>query len=158
MNRPMRGEMALGAVLAFLAALTRRRGIVVGAVLGLLTLGTITAASAYWTAPGRRVRRRTGTTQAVTLSPGQPTAALFPGGEAGVTLTVTNPNTASVRVGSLSLDTSPGDGRFHRRRRALGVRRGQPVLHDSDQRRFRLDGRRRRRTVDHVGQFAFHGS
>ena len=113
MNRPMRGEMALGAVLAFWAALTRRRGIVVGAVLGLLTLGTITAASAFWTVSEESSgTATTGTTQAVTLSPGQPTAALFPGGEAGVTLTVTNPNAASVRVGSLSLDTTQGTGGF----------------------------------------------
>ncbi|GAA4731980.1 hypothetical protein GCM10023350_14190 [Nocardioides endophyticus] len=48
----------------------------------------------------------------MTLSPATPSAALFPGGQASVALTITNPNLASVRVGSLALDTSRGSGGF----------------------------------------------
>ena len=113
MNRPMRGETALGAVMAFLVVSPLRRGIVVAAVLALLALGTITAASGFWTdSEDSSGTATTGTAQAVTLSPGVPTAALYPGGQAGVTLTVTNPNTAGVRVESLTLDTTQGTGGF----------------------------------------------
>jgi hypothetical protein len=91
---------------------TRRRGLVVAAVL-TLTLGTITAASAYWTGSGAGSGSgSTATTVAVTLSAGTPVAALAPGGQAGVTLTVTNPNSFSVRVVSLALDTSQGTSGF----------------------------------------------
>ena len=91
----------------------RRRGLLVAGVLALLTLGTITAASAFWTvSEDSSGTATTGTTQAVTLSQGLPTAALYPGGQAGVILTVTNPNTGSVRVESLALDTAQGMGGF----------------------------------------------
>ena len=83
------------------------------AIVAMLTLGTITVASAYWTSTGSgTATATTGSTQAVTLSQGLPAAALYPGGQAGVTLTVTNPNTAPVRVESLALDTAQGTGGF----------------------------------------------
>lgn len=54
----------------------------------------------------------TGTTVAVTLSPGAPTADLYPGGSADVLLLVSNPNLSAVHVASLTLDTSQGAGGF----------------------------------------------
>jgi len=48
----------------------------------------------------------------VTLGPGTPTADLYPGADADVVLTVSNPNAAEVRLGSLALDTSRGTGGF----------------------------------------------
>ena len=71
------------------------------------------SATAYWSASGGGSgSASTGTPSAVTLSPATPTAALFPGGQASVVLTITNPNAASIRVGSLALDTSQGTGGF----------------------------------------------
>ena len=46
------------------------------------------------------------------MSPATPTAALYPGGQANVVLTITNSNTAPVRIGSLSSDTARGTGGF----------------------------------------------
>jgi hypothetical protein len=71
------------------------------------------SATAYWAVSGAGSGSGdTGTAQAVTLSPATPTAGLFPGGQASVVLTVTNPNAFSVKVGSLSLDTGQGTGGF----------------------------------------------
>jgi hypothetical protein len=53
-----------------------------------------------------------GTVSAVTLTPGTPAAQLVPGAQAAVVLSVTNPNTASIRIGSLALDTTQGSGGF----------------------------------------------
>ena len=50
----------------------------------------------------------TATTIAVTLSAGVPAANLYPGGSANVVLTVSNPNTSTVHISSLSLDTTRG--------------------------------------------------
>ena len=92
---------------------TRRKGLIVGAVLALLTLGTITTASAYWHDGGSGSgSAATGTTQAVTLSPATATAQLYPGGQAAVELSITNPNPGSVRVGSLALEPAQGTGGF----------------------------------------------
>lgn len=92
---------------------TRRRASLVAAVLAVLALGTITGASAYWAGSGGGSgSAATGTTQAVTLSPAIATAQLQPGGQAGVELSITNPNPGSVRVGSLALDTTQGSGGF----------------------------------------------
>jgi hypothetical protein len=71
------------------------------------------AATAYWTRTGTGTGAGTSAgTSALTLSPGTPAAQLFPGGQSSVVLTVTNPSTATVRVGSLALDTSQGAGGF----------------------------------------------
>ncbi len=92
---------------------TRARAFVVVVVLLFLTAGTVTAASAYWS--GRGGGTGTGATAApvaVTLSPATPTAQLYPGGQAGVSLTVTNPNPSSLRVATLALDTTQGSNGF----------------------------------------------
>jgi len=48
----------------------------------------------------------------MTLSPGSPTTFLSPGGQSSVALTVSNPNTSPVFVGSFSLDTAQGTAGF----------------------------------------------
>ena len=66
-------------------------------------------AAAYWTGSGSGTAAgATGTAVAVTLSAGSPAAALHPGAQTDVTLSVSNPNASPVRIGSLSLDTSHG--------------------------------------------------
>jgi hypothetical protein len=84
--------------------------VVAGTVLSLLVAG---AALAYWRGGGTgSASAATGTTASLTLSPGTPTAQLYPGGQAGVVLTVTNPSAATVRFGSFVLDTSQGSNGF----------------------------------------------
>ena len=79
-------------------------------VLALAGAGT---ANAFWRGSGTGAGSgTTGTTVPVTLSPGSPTATLYPGGLTNVVLTVTNPNPYSVRIGSLALDTGQGTGGF----------------------------------------------
>jgi hypothetical protein len=76
-----------------------------------LALGGI--ADAYWRGSGSGAgSATTGTTVAVTLGPATPAATLYPGGQANVVLTVSNPNTSPVHIGSLALDTGQGTGGF----------------------------------------------
>ena len=89
----------------------RSRGSLIAAVVAALAVTG--AAVAYWASSGGGAgAASTGTTQLVTLSPATPVAQLYPGGRSSVRLTVTNPNTAPVRVASLGLDTSQGTGGF----------------------------------------------
>ena len=84
-------------------ALSRTRILVAVTVLTLLATGV---ALAFWRGDGSgSATGATGTTSALTLTPGTPTAQLYPGGQANVLLTVANPSAATVRVGSLTLDT-----------------------------------------------------
>jgi len=70
-------------------------------------------AGAFWHTSGAGSGSAvTGTVVAVTLSPGTSSAALNPGGQAGVALTVSNPNISPVLIGSLGLDTSQGIGGY----------------------------------------------
>lgn len=70
-------------------------------------------ANAFWSGSGSGTGSgATGTTVAVTLSPGAPAAALYPGGQADVVLTVSNPNESPVFIGSLALDAGQGTGGF----------------------------------------------
>ncbi len=90
--------------------ITRRTLALAAATLMVLVAGV---AAAYWTAEGGGAgSAATGTASALTLSPGTPTAQLFPSGNANVVLTMTNPNPTSVQVASLALDTSHGAGGF----------------------------------------------
>jgi hypothetical protein len=69
------------------------------------------AANAYWSGSGLGAGSGTsGAAVDVTLSPGTPAADLYPGGQANVVLTVSNPNANPVRIGSLALDMSQGLG------------------------------------------------
>jgi hypothetical protein len=71
------------------------------------------AAVAYWgTTGGGSAAATSAGTSDLTLSPATPSAQLYPGGQAAVVLTVTNPNSASIRIGSLALDTSQGSSGF----------------------------------------------
>lgn len=68
----------------------------------------------YWTAGGlgAGAGATTASVQSLTLSPGVPTAQLYPGGRSSVAVTVTNPGSVPQRVGSLALDTSQGTSGF----------------------------------------------
>lgn len=91
----------------------RRRSLVVVAAVVLVTVATVTGATAYWRGAGIGTgTASTGTAQPVTLSPGTAAAQLYPGGQAAVSLTISNPGPASVRVESLGLDTGQGSGGF----------------------------------------------
>ena len=66
-------------------------------------------AFAYWlTTGGGAGGGGAGTTVAVTLSPGIPTADLSAGGQSDVVLTVSNPNPSRVHFATLALDTTQG--------------------------------------------------
>jgi hypothetical protein len=83
------------------------------AVVVVLVLLVSGVAAAYWRATGAgSAAAATGTTSALTLSPGSPSAPLYPGGQASMTLTVANPNAATVSIGSLALDTTQGASGF----------------------------------------------
>ena len=70
-------------------------------------------ADAIWTGSGGgNGSASSATVTPVTLSPGTPDGQLYPGGSADVVLTVHNPNSAEVHIGSLSLDTARGDGGY----------------------------------------------
>jgi len=87
--------------------------LLVVSVLVVLAVAVAGAANAYWRGSGNGSGAgATGSTVAVTLTPGTPTATLFPGGTANVVLTVSNPNLSPVYVASLSRDTGQGTGGF----------------------------------------------
>jgi hypothetical protein len=90
------------------------KNIFLGLLLVIMSLSALAGiAAAVWSAVGSGARTAAaGTTVAVTLSPATPTAALYPGGQADVVLTVTNSNTSTVRIGSLAGDTARGTGGF----------------------------------------------
>ena len=79
----------------------------------VVSVGGAGVAYAYWSAGGAGTGfGATGTTAPLTLSSGTPSASLLPGAPTGVVLTMTNTNSASVKVSSLALDTSQGTGGF----------------------------------------------
>ena len=82
------------------------RRMLLTSLLAVLAVPIGDAASAYWNGSGSGAGSgATGTTLAVTLSPGVPAAGLYPGGQANVALVVSNPNVSPVWVGSFALDT-----------------------------------------------------
>lgn len=89
-----------------------RRLLVASMVVLLVVLGTGTAL-AYWGGSGTGAGSgTTGAAAPLTLTPGTPSAALYPGGQSNVTLTVTNTNSFPVQIDSLALDASRGTGGF----------------------------------------------
>lgn len=92
----------------------RTRGWLVAAVAVAAIVGVAGTANAVWSAQGSGSgTSTTGTAAAsVTLSAGASTGSLRPGGSVAVATTATNPNAADVRITSLVLDTSRGDGGF----------------------------------------------
>ena len=94
--------------------MSRRRilkGIIPLAVVAAISAG---AAWAYLTSAGSGAGSGgvSVSLQAMTLSSGTPTAALYPGGTADVALSASNPNSSALRITSLALDTSQGTGGF----------------------------------------------
>jgi hypothetical protein len=90
------------------------KNIVLGLLLVIMSLSALAGiAAAVWSAVGSGSKTGTsGTTVAVTVSPATPTAALYPGGQADVVLTIANSNTSPVRIGSLAIDTARGTSGF----------------------------------------------
>jgi hypothetical protein len=84
--------------------------------LGLVTLALVlvaAVAAAYWRASGAgAATASTRGTSALTIAPGSPTAQLYPGGQATVVLTLSNPNPSAVQIGSLALDAGQGTAGF----------------------------------------------
>lgn len=90
-----------------------RSRVVVRASVVLALLAVSGTAFAFWAAGGGGTGTAgTEATLRVTLSPGVPTGQLYPGGTADVVLTISNPNAATVRIGSLALDEAQGTGGF----------------------------------------------
>lgn len=88
-----------------------KRIVIIVLVIAAVAVGG--SAAAFWSRIGAGTGTAgSGTTSAVTLSPGTATAGLFPGGQNAVSFTVTNPNTTSVRIDSFSLDTTQGTAGF----------------------------------------------
>jgi len=96
--------------------MTRRHlsgGMLLTSLLVILSLTVGGTAYGYWKAGGSGAGSgATETNVAVTLTPGTPTAALYPGGQANVLLTVVNPNLSPVFIGSVALDAGQGTGGF----------------------------------------------
>jgi hypothetical protein len=89
----------------------RGRRTIIPAVVAVLAVAG--AAVAYWGSTGGVSAAATSaTTSALTLSPATPAAQLYPGGQAAVMLTVTNPNSVSITVESLVRDTTQGSNGF----------------------------------------------
>ena len=82
------------------------------AVAVVVIAAAITAgAIAYFSSKGGGTANVTAASPApLTIEPGTPTGALSPGSSADVAVQVDNPNPFRVRVGSLVLDTSDGNG------------------------------------------------
>lgn len=82
-------------------------------VVGVIAMTGGGPASAFWHVLGAGSGSvATATVVAVTLSPGTSSAGLYPGGQASVALTVSNPNTSPVVITSLGLDTARGTGGY----------------------------------------------
>jgi hypothetical protein len=76
-------------------------------------LAATSTAFAYFTTTGSGSGSApVSTAQTITLSPGTPTAPLYPGASGDVALSIDNPNRISVEVGSLSLSTGQGTAGF----------------------------------------------
>lgn len=85
------------------------RRLLLAFLLTILTFPLGGFAYAYWGGSGTGTGTgTTGTTVAVTLTPGTPTADLYPQASTDVELSVTNTNLLPVFIGSLALDTTQG--------------------------------------------------
>ncbi len=94
--------------------MSRRKARVAVAVTAVIVpLAVTTAAYGYFTAVGSGHGSGSSSTgQSLSISPGTPSDALYPGGAASVVLTIANPSGASVHVSSLQLDTSQANTGF----------------------------------------------
>jgi hypothetical protein len=96
--------------------LSHRRGLrlaVLVLLVGQLGITLVGVAAAYWRGSGSGAGSgTTGTTGAVTLSPGSSATTLYPGGHADLVLEASNPSTSRLHIGNLTLDTSRGTAGF----------------------------------------------
>lgn len=91
----------------------RSRTAIFVAALAILAVPVGGLSYAYWSGTGTGLGSgNTGVTTALTLSAGTPSASLYPGGQANVVLSASNPNTAIVHITTLSLNTAQGTGGF----------------------------------------------
>jgi hypothetical protein len=75
-----------------------------------IAAGLAAGAIAFWSASGSGSATTVLTdAQSLSFEPGNPTAQLYPGDNASVTIVAINPNPYFVGVGSLTLDTDDGD-------------------------------------------------
>lgn len=87
-----------------------KRAVVLGLTASLIASGT---AYGFWTTSGTGTgTSSTPAVSALTLTPGTPTGAIYPGGTSDVATTITNPNAFGIRVGSLAVDTAQGTNGF----------------------------------------------
>lgn len=91
--------------------LNRPRRLLAIAAVATLALGG--GAAAFWTgAGGGGAEASVGDPQPLSLEAGSPTAQLYPGGSATVSVVASNPNPYVVRIGHLVLDDGSGTGGF----------------------------------------------
>ena len=87
--------------------------VAIAAAMALVVLGYGGTAVAFWKSGGSGTgASATGDALPLVLTPATPSAQLFPGGQAGVKVDITNLNLASIHVGSLVLDVAQGTGGF----------------------------------------------
>jgi hypothetical protein len=92
---------------------TKRRLLVTGLAAALaLILAAVALGFFTSTGSGTGAASADNPAVAITISPGTPSAELYPGGTADVAATLTNANPYAVRVDHLSLDTSQGTDGF----------------------------------------------
>ena len=87
-----------------------------GLAVAAALLAAVVSSSAYFTSTGSGSGSASaGSALAVTIGQGTPQDGLYPGGSADVAVSISNPNTIPVRLPSLVLDTTMGDGNsgFH---------------------------------------------
>jgi hypothetical protein len=89
-----------------------RRALVV-LVAALAAFGIAASAMAYWNGGGSGSASTTlDNPLALNVTAGTPSSLVYPGGQSSVALVAGNPNTSTVHISSLSLDTSQGTGGF----------------------------------------------
>ncbi len=89
-----------------------RRGVVLGLVAVVAACASAVGA-ALWSGPGSGSGSLpVETVSAVTLTPGSPTTALYPGTSGDVAVSIVNGNTYRAYIGSLVLDTTQGSNGF----------------------------------------------
>jgi hypothetical protein len=112
----VRGRLSLGLVI----------------VLGVIAASTGIVA-AFWGGAGAGTgSANAGTALALTISGGSPSSQLYPGGAAGVSVMVSNPNLFPIRLRSLTIDDARGSAGFSVDAGHLGCSTAVLSLADSD--------------------------
>lgn len=92
---------------------TSRKLVLAGALVALVLVATGIAV-AFWTTASSAGAgsATTGVGEPLTLTPGTPSDAVYPGAQAAVALTATNPSSVTSHIEALVLDTSQGTSGF----------------------------------------------